>query len=152
MSFFNTSFRKPKPPKVKKRTPLKKSAKKGDFWLFCSKILNAFFLRIGMPARCEACDGSAYCGPITPAHTRRRQDIRVGDWQFALRVAVLGSDCHYRIDAKGRREAEPILEDIIAKRFARMGLSEERVNELLMECAAEVQAADKRFQEYAVIL
>lgn len=158
MSFTVTSFNKPKALKrdadgnPKGRTPLKKSAKKGDFWQFTSKVLTKFFLKIGMERRCEACDGTAYCGPITPAHSRRRQDIRVGDFYYALRVAVLGSDCHYRIDSKGRREAEPVIERIITERFAKMGLSEERVKRLLLECAAEVQKEDSKFDIYVVTL
>lgn len=149
----STTFLKPKKRRLlSDRKPLKKVAKKGNFWLFVSQILNKFFLKIEMPQRCEACDGSAYCGQLTPAHSRRRQDIRVGDWYYALRVAVLGVHCHFDIDAKGRRDAEPIIEEIIAKRFKAMGLTEDRVKELLLECAEEVQADNEKYQEYLVIL
>jgi hypothetical protein len=152
MSFFSTTtFKKPTKPRVA-RTPLKKVAKKGDFWIFVSKVLSKFFLRIELPRRCEACDGSAYCGPIQPAHSRRRQDIRVGDWYYAFRVAVLGNDCHFAIDRKGRRAAEPLIEAIIIDRFADMNLSEDQVKELLLECAAEVQTEHREFEQYLVTL
>jgi hypothetical protein len=136
---------------------LKKVARKGEFWIFVSKVLNRFFLKIDMPQRCEKCDGSRYGGPIQPAHSRRRVDIRVGDWWYAFRVAVLCNDDHFEIDKKGRRDAEPIIEKIIADRFKRMGLSEDRVKELLLESAAEIQAEDAlkdkpRFQEFLVTL
>lgn len=154
MAFFTTTtFRKPRPLKRREdRKPLKKVARKGTFWLFVSQILTRFFLKIEMPRRCEACDGSAYCGPITPAHTRRRVDIRVNDWHYALRVAVLGQQCHYDYDSQGRRAAEPLIEQIIADRFKKMGLSENRVRELLLETAAEVQADNPKFAEFLVVL
>lgn len=142
MSFFPSStFAKPKRPKPRlERKPLKKIAKKGEFWLFVSKILSKFFLRIDLPRRCELCDGSRYGGPIQPAHSRRRADIRVGDWWYALRCAVLCNDDHFEIDRKGRREAEPLIETIITDRFKKMGLSEDDVKALLLQCATEVQA------------
>lgn len=152
MSYSFQTFTKPRPMPAARKA-LKKVSKKGDFWLFVSAILNKFFLKIEMPQRCEACDGSAYCGKLTPAHTRRRQDIRVGDWYYALRVAVMGVQCHYEHDVKGRRDAEPLIEAVIVSRFKKMGLSEERVKELLLQCAAEVQKENEakgRFQEYVV--
>lgn len=154
MTFAVTAFSKPKRLKpMSERKTLKKVGRKGEFWQFVSKILTAFFLKIEMPKRCEQCDGSAYCGPITPAHSRRRQDIRVGDWHYALRVGVLGSDCHYHIDAKGRRDAEPIIEKIITDRFKKMGLTEEKVRELLLQCAAEVQEKNSpKYDEFLVEL
>lgn len=155
----STTFLKPKARRTRPVKQLKKVSRKGDFWLFVSKILNKFFLRIEMPQRCEACDGSAYCGQLTPAHTRRRQDIRVNDWDYALRVAVLGVHCHFDIDAKGRREAEPIVEKIITDRFKKMGLTPARVRSLLLQCALEVQAENPgkgeepgKYDQYLVIL
>lgn len=149
-----TTFSKPKRLKpASEKSRLKKVGRKGIFWQFISKILTEFFLRIEMERRCEQCDGSAYCGPITPAHSRRRQDIRVGDWYYALRVAVLGSSCHFDIDSKGRRDAEPIIENIITERFKKMGLSEERVKEMLLEIAAEIQEKESpKFDEFLVEL
>lgn len=142
--------RRLKPMSERKR--LKKVGRKGEFWMFVSKILTAFFLKIELERRCEACDGTAYCGPITPAHSRRRQDVRVNDWYYALRVAVLGSDCHFHIDAKGRRDAEPIIENIITERFRKMGLSEERVKQILLECAEKIQADNPKYCEFLVTL
>jgi hypothetical protein len=80
------------------------------------------------------------------------RDIRVGDWYYAFRVAVLGNDCHFAIDRKGRRAAEPLIEAIIIDRFADMNLSEDQVKELLLECAAEVQTEHREFEQYLVTL
>jgi hypothetical protein len=155
MSYFGTTtFRKPHKP-APQRKGLNKVAKKGDFWLFVAKVLNLFFLKIEMPRRCQKCDGSAYCGPLQPAHTRRRMDIRVGDWYYALRVVPLGNDCHFDVDKQGRRAAEPILEELRTESLNRLGITEERAQELLLECALEVQtdyAKEGKFQEYVVTL
>ena len=50
-------------------------------------------------------------------------------------------ECHYFADALqgGRTNSETFLEGIRAERNKRLGLTEERINELLLECAAEVQ-------------
>lgn len=156
MSFNFSTFRKPRPMPAA-RKGLNKVSKKGDFWLFVSKVLNKFFLKIEMDRRCEKCDGTSYCGVLTPAHTRRRQDIRVGDWYYAFRVAVLGDACHFLIDSKGRREAEPIIERIITERNKRLGITEDRWKELLMECVDEIQKEDAvskspKYQHYVVTL
>ena len=147
----STTWRKPTRPKPERKA-MNRTGEKGSWWIFVSAVLNRFFLRIAMPQRCELCDGTSYCGPIQPAHRKRRQDIRKFNWEEAFRVAVLGNDCHYEIDVKGRRAAEPIIENIIATRFKRMGLSEEKVKELLLECAKEVQAENEKFSEYVVVL
>lgn len=148
-----TQFSKPRPPKVRKAPSIKKVGRKGEFWLFVSKILTEFFFEIDMPRRCEKCDGSRYGGPIQPAHSRRRVDIRVDDWWYALRVAVLCNDCHFEADSKGRRDAEPIIEKIITDRFKRMGLSEEKVRLILLACAKKVQEQHSpKFDQFLVIL
>ncbi len=165
MSFFRSStFAKPRSRKQtvvsekwtrlgepkKPSKGLRKVGKKGDFWLFVSQILNKFCLKIGLPKRCEI--QGAFCDNyhLTPAHTRRRQDIRVGDWWYALRVVTACTECHFEVDAKGRREAEPILEDIILARFKRLGLTEDQVKQLLLECAEEIQGENDRFSTYVV--
>lgn len=141
MNFTAHSFKKPRPlRRPSERKSLKKVGVKGEFWLFVSQILNRFFLAIDQPQRCEKCDGTAQCGRITPAHSRRRQDIRRGDFYYALRVAVLGQQCHFDIDSLGRRAAEPLIEEIIQNRFKKLGLSEQNVKDLLMKIAAEIQA------------
>lgn len=164
---FSTTFSKPKsrkqavvsekwtrlgPPKERSHG-LKKVAKKGEFWLFVSKVLNDFFLRINLPQTCEY--QGAFCDNYhkQPAHSRRRQDIRVGDWWYAFRVAVLCNECHFEIDAKGRREAEPIIEGLITNRFKRMGLSPYNVRTLLLRSATAVQVANpKQYGQYTVTL
>jgi hypothetical protein len=150
MTYF-TTFAKPR-PLPKPRKALNKVSKKGDFWLFVSKVLNAFFLKINMPKVCEACHGAGYCGPLTPGHSRRRQDIRVGDWYYAFRVAVLGQQCHFEIDAKGRRAAEPIIEAIIIDRFAKLGLDDEQVKQLLIETAEQIQLKHPEYEHFVVTL
>lgn len=154
MTFTVTAFKKPRYRKpMQDRKVLKRVGRKCEWWMFISKILTAFFLKIEMPKVCEQCGGTSYCGVLQPAHSRRRQDIRVGDWYYALRVAVLGNDCHFAIDVKGRREAEPIIEQIITDRFKDMGLTEEKVKALLLECAAEVQAKfSPKYDEFLVEL
>lgn len=154
MTFAVTKFSKPKQrPLGKERKGLNRVGRKGLFWDFCSKILTAFFLKIELRRVCESCEGSAYCGPLTPAHSRRRNGIRVGDWYYALRVAVLGSYCHFDIDSKGGPAAEPIIEQLITDRFAKMGLTDEQVKALLLECAAEVQNKNpEKYGEFLVEL
>lgn len=108
-----------------------------------------------MPQRCQKCDGTSHCGQLTPAHTRRRQDIRRGDFFYALRVVPLGVHCHFDIDKLGRRDAEPILEQLRTESLNRLGITEERSIELLRQCAAEVQNEFKdkgKYQEYVVEL
>lgn len=168
MSFFrstHTRIRERQSPKwvnnrvlaetEKKRKGLNPVSKKGIFWQFVNRTLNKFFLKLDIEKVCEQCQGTSYCGPLTPAHTRRRQDIPRGDWWYAFRVAVLGSDCHRRIDEMGRRAAEPVIEQIIRDRFKKLGLTELMVKELLIECAEEVRAEDAKsaypkFQEFVV--
>lgn len=158
MSFAVTSFKKPtKPRTLKDKKPMNRIGRKGEFWNFCGAILTRFFLKIEMAQRCEKCDGMSYCGRLTPAHVKRRNGIRTDNWYDALRVACLGNACHYEIDSQGGPAQEPILEKIIVDRFRKMGLSEERVKELLLECAAEIQAEDAlktnpKYQQFLVIL
>lgn len=158
MSFFSTStakYRKPKPkPKPKKQ--INKIGKKGGFWIFIDKILDAFFLRLDLPRVCENCHiPPGPNGPIDPAHSLRRVDIRVGDWWNALRVAALCRQCHFEFDSQGRRAAEPQIEAIIQRRFDNLGMDRAAVEKMLLECAEQVQEADAlqkqpRFQEYVV--
>lgn len=156
MSFFYPIARpaKPRKPKLlRDRKPLKKVGKKGEFWLFCSKVWTRFFFKLAVPPICQRCEGSAYCGFLQPAHLLRRQDIRVGDWWNALRVVPLGNDCHYAIDVLGRRAAEPILTGLWLAMLKDASVTEDDVKRLLIQCAKEVQQefADKgRFQEYVV--
>jgi hypothetical protein len=157
MSFGFTTFRKPKARPIKKAKQLKKVGAKGEFWLFVSQILNRFFLRVGVQQRCQKCDGTSQCGQLTPAHTRRRQDIRRLDWKYALRVVPLGVHCHFEIDSKGRRDAEPILEELRDECLKRVGLTDARAEQILLECALEIQAEDAlsekpKYQEYLVEL
>ena len=128
----------------KKRKGLNPVSKKGLFWIFVNRVLDRFFLIIELRQVCESCEGTAHCGPLTPAHTRRRQDIPRGDWWYAFRVACLGSDCHLRIDSMGRRRAEPIIEKIIRDRFKKLGMPESKVKALLLECAEYVKAEDAK--------
>lgn len=144
---------------MSERKRIKKVGRKTEFWDFVGKILTKFFFKIEMPRRCEKCDGSAYCGTITPAHSRRRNGIRVNDWHYALRVAVLGSNCHFDIDSQGGPAAEPIIEKIIIDRFRSMGLTEADVKRLLLECAAAVQSENPgkdgepgKYDHYVVLL
>lgn len=157
MSYQFSTFTKPKPRSAKKPTRLKKVAAKGEFWLFVSKVLNKFFLKAGVPQRCQRCDGTSQCGQLTPAHTRRRQDIRRLDWKYALRVIPLGVHCHFDIDAKGRRDAEPILEDLRTEMFKKLGLTDADVDRMLLQCVDEIQqedagSANPKYQEYLVTL
>lgn len=156
MSFGNTSFRKPKSrkqgaksdkwvdlqPRERKAPGLKRIGKKGEFWQFVSKIIDRFFAKIGLVDTCEIVETVCDNYHRAWAHTRRRQDIRVGDWYYVLRVLRGCQECHFWADSQGRRIAETILEPIIEKRFKKMGLTEERVKQLLLECAAEIQALD----------
>jgi hypothetical protein len=152
VTFFSTStFKKPK-ARSKPKKAVKKIGRKGEFWAFCNQILTLFFLQIGLAKVCESCHGAGYCGPLTPAHSRRRNGIRVGDWYYALRVACLGSYCHFDIDSQGGPAAEPIIEGIITKRFKAMGLTEDDVKRILLECAAEIQKDNEKYQHFLVIL
>lgn len=142
---------------TQKRKGLNPVGKKTVFWQFVGAVLTKFFLKIELDKICEQCQGTSYCGPLTPAHTRRRQDIARLDWWYAFRVAVLGSECHRSIDELGRRAAEPILENIIRTRFKKMELKESDVKRLLIRCAQEVQAEQlarygerAKWQEYVV--
>ena len=160
MAYFSSNkFSKPKSRKFNrdgtaKKAPkqLKKVARKGEFWLFVSLILNKFFEKIGLARTCElkreVCDNYH----LQPAHTRRRQDIRVEDWWYALRVAVACNECHFEVDAMGRRDAEPIIEAAIVERFKNLGMTESKVKTLLALCAKEVQKERPEFKDYVVIL
>ena len=154
MSYFRTTtFRKPR-PMPKPRKALKKVGRKGDFWLFVAKILDLFFIRIDLPKVCEKCHlADPVRGSIDPAHSRRRVDIRVFDWWYAFRVAALCQVCHHEIDSLGRGPAEPLIEKIISDRFRELGLSEQAVKKLLLECAEEVQMSDiERYGHFVVEL
>jgi hypothetical protein len=136
MSFFQTTtFRRPRPLPTKRKA-MNKVGKKGNFWLFVAKCLDLFFIQLDLPKVCENCHMPAGPnGPIDPAHTRRRADIRVGDWRFAFRVAALCQVCHFGFDSQGRRDAEPQIEAIIANRFKELGMTDADVIRLLIECA-----------------
>lgn len=153
-----TNNRGPAPDKGK-RKGLRRVSKKGEFWLFVSQVLQKFFLKIELPRICEQCGGTSNCGYLDPAHSKRRQDIPIFDWWYAFRVAVLGRECHRRVDTMkgGRVAAEPIIEQIIQDRFDQLGLTELMVKELLIECAGEVQREQlprygekAKWQEYEV--
>jgi hypothetical protein len=151
-------FPKPQRRPTKERKGLKPKGEKGHWWDFVSAILTRFFLKIEAPKVCQSCHGAGWCGPLTPAHTTRRQDIPKYDWYHAFRVVPLGSYCHNDIDELGRRDAEPVLEKLRADLlFKQLGLTEEKVEALLLECADELQAEDAkakspRFQEFVVTL
>ncbi len=136
-------------PKDTNRKGLKKVSKKGIFWLFVSAVLTKFFLKLGVEKVCQVCFGKNHCGPLDPAHARRRQDIQVGDWWWALRVLPTGRNCHFAIDRRGRRRAEPIIERFIRQMLKRHGLTEVMVKELLIECAEEVKQAELKLPESA---
>ena len=161
----NSTFSKPKSkrqvstkwvdlqPRERKAPGLRKVGKKGEFWIFVGLVINRFFAKIALEDRCEisleVCDGYHKAW----AHSRRRQDIRVLDWYYALRVVRACQECHFEVDAKGRREAEPIIEGIIVDRFTRMGLSEQDVKRLFLECAKAIQAEHApKFDIYEVEL
>lgn len=167
MSFFpSTTFTKPKSRKQnvspsgkwtrlgepkQKSTGLRKIGKKGDWWLCVAKIIDRFLLKIDLPKTCEI--KSEFCDNyhLQPAHTRRRQDIRVGDWWYAVRIVVGCSECHFWADSQGRRTAEEILEPIVQERFKRLGLDEDEVKRLLLLSANEVQEENPKFSHYYVV-
>lgn len=134
--------------------------KKGLFWQFCKAIWDEYFLKLenefGLERRCEKCDGSAYCGVLTPAHSIRRNRIRTDDWYHALRVAGLGDSCHFDTDTNP--DAEEIIEDIITARHKRLGITEDDWKQMLLTIAADIQAVDAlkgekaRFQTFVVRL
>jgi hypothetical protein len=142
MAFGYRKFEKPKARPEKKPTQMRKVGIKGKFWEFCLDIQNKFYLRIGMPQRCQKCDGTSHCGPLTPAHTRRRQDIRRGDFKFALRTVPLGAYCHFDVDKLGRVKAEPILEKLRKEALAKCGLTDRGADKILLEIALKLQAID----------
>jgi hypothetical protein len=152
MSFQFRTYAKPQPrPDKPKRKALKPKGAKGEFWDFCNEIQNRFYLRIGMPQRCQRCDGTAYCGPLTPAHMKRRQDIRRGNFRDALRTVPLGSYCHYDEDRRGRREAEPRLETLRTESLSRLGITDDTATRILRDIANEIQAEGK-YQQFVVEL
>jgi hypothetical protein len=127
--------------------------KKSEWWMFINHVLELFFVRIELPRVCEIhsdfCDGYH----IAKAHTRRRSVIRLGDYFHAFRVVWACQECHAWADQRERDGSEAIIEAIIQNRFRVMGLTEDRVRQLLLECAAEVIASDvERFGKYVVIL
>lgn len=177
MPFFrsSTTFAKPRSKKQtivsdkwvrlgepkKRSNGLRRVGRKGEWWIFVGLIVNRFFNKIDLVDRCEiqneVCDGYHKAW----AHTRRRQDIRVGDWWYALRVVRACQECHFWADAlqEGRSNSEVLLESIAAERFKNMGLSDARVRELLLECAAEIQKENPgkdgepgKFDHFVVVL
>ena len=131
---------------------MKKVGKKTVFWQFCSAIWNLFFERIELPKNCEI--QSEFCDNyhLTPAHTRRRSTIRVEDWWYALRVAVACTECHDWADQRERSDTEAIIEAVIINRFGSMGWTEADIRRVLLECAAEIQAKNEKYQHFEVIL
>lgn len=64
---------------------------------------------------CAAPHENQFC--LTTAHSRRRIDIRIGDFYFAFRCIQAHSDpCHLAIDATKRDVTEKIIEGIIQAR------------------------------------
>ena len=121
---------------------LKRVGKKSEFWIFVNHVLEVFFVKIGLQRTCEI--QSDYCDNyhIAKAHTRRRTTIPITDWWYAFRTCFACQECHDWADQREREESEEIIETVINGRFARLGLSEERVKALLLESASEVQASD----------
>jgi hypothetical protein len=121
------------------RKGLRRVGKKGEFWMFTNKLIDAFILQIGLERTCEVrlecCDNYH----LTPAHTRRRQDIRTGDWGYAVRVVAACAECHLEVDDDGRTDAEAILEPIYQARMKRLGISEEKALIMLKEIALRIQ-------------
>lgn len=172
MSFGTTTFRKPKSkvrpvstkwvdlqPRERKAPGMKRIGAKGEFWIFVGEVINLSFAKIGLLDTCEiqneVCDGYHRAW----AHTRRRQDIRRLDWKYAFRVVRACQECHYFADAlqEGRTNSEILLEAVRAERNKRLGLTEEAINAVLLESAAEIQAKDlltktPRFQAFVVEL
>lgn len=145
----------PKPPK----TPgLRKVGKKGEFNIFAGEILKLFFVKAGIPDTCEIV--SEFCDNYHRAfaHTRRRQDIRTGDWKYVLRVVRACQECHFFADAQrgGRTNSETFLEAVRARRNKLLGLTEAEIEALLLQCARDIQAEDAlkgekaRFQNFHV--
>jgi len=167
MAFYSTTFAKPKSRKQavvsdkwvrlgeprQRSNGLKKVGKKGEFWIFVGLIVNRFFNKIDLLDTCEIVETVCDNYHRAWAHTRRRQDIRVGDWYYALRVVRACQECHFWADSQGRMVAEGILEPIIAARFKKMGMSEADVKRLLIECATEIQKENPgKFDVYVVTL
>jgi hypothetical protein len=132
---------------------LKKVGKKAEFWSFVNHVLESFFVKIGVPRVCEIqsdfCDGYH----IAKAHTRRRTIIRIGDWFHAFRVCWACQECHSWADQRERDESEAIIEAVIQSRFRALGLTEQAVKKLLLQCAEEVQMSDiDRYGHFVVEL
>ena len=135
-----------------KQKGINRCGKKCEFWIFVNRILETFFVKIELPRICEIqsdfCDGYH----IAKAHTRRRTVIPITDWYHALRTCWACQECHAWADQRERDESESIIEMVIADRFEKLGISEGRVKRILLHCAAEVQATDKKFEQFHVIL
>lgn len=160
-TFSNPRSRRQKPvstkwvdlqPRERKAPGLQKVGRKTEFWIFVNQILETFFVKIELPRICEIqsdfCDGYH----IAKAHTRRRSVIRTDNWYHALRVCWACQECHAWADQRERDDSESIIEGIIQNRFRRMDLSDEKVRQLLLECAEKVQADNPKFESYLVVL
>lgn len=133
-------------------------AERGLFREFSKEIYYRFFERLEaeyyLPQICEVCGGTAICGKLTPAHVYQWKLTRKNEWWKALIVCSAGQECHHNID-KDRTTSEEIWLGIWNDRNKKLELTDDRIKEMFLEIAAEVQAKDAltespKFQIYHV--
>lgn len=118
---------------------------RGIFREFCKEIYYRFFERLEaeyhLPRQCEVCEGTSVCGLLTPAHVYQWKLTRKGEWWKALVVVSAGQECHHRIDSDRTTSEEKLLA-IWNDRNRKLGLTNDRIKEMFLEIAEEIQAND----------
>lgn len=115
---------------------------KGPFNACVNAILDCFFEKIEITG-CEIPWDHECWSDVHYSHSEKRRYIPVGEWSNALEKVIKACDVQHGLyEAAGHKVNRDTVNRIRRARNERLGLTDQMIRELLLECAAEVLKRD----------